>query len=75
MVSPFGRSWSRVLGEEDSGEEQEDTVLSTADEGTSEAATEPDYSFEGYSVEFIDKVALLPVTQVPTATAQRSRNR
>jgi hypothetical protein len=31
----------------------------------------PDYAFEGYSVEFLDKVALMPVN--PAARPQQSR--
>jgi hypothetical protein len=34
-------------------------------------AAAPDYSFEGYTVEFLDKVALLPVTDpLPVATGR-----
>ena len=74
MISPPHRRWSRVLGEEDSSEEQEGSLLPADDTG-SEAAAEPDYSFEGYSVEFIDKVALMPISQQLTATAQWRRRR
>ena len=34
-----------------------------------EATEAPDYAFDGYSVEFLDKVALLPVA--PPAPAPR----
>ena len=44
----------------------DDEVTATAgDESTAgpamEATTDPDYAFDGYSVEFVDKVALLAV--------------
>lgn len=42
-------------------EDEEETELEEApDEGSS---SEPDYSFEGYSVDFLDKVGLMPVTR------------
>lgn len=34
------------------------------------AADEPDYAFEGYSVEFLEKVALMPI-QVDVPAAKR----
>jgi hypothetical protein len=73
MTFPLHRKWSRVLGDEDSTEEQE--APPPVDNNAPEAATEPDYSFEGYSVEFIDKVTLMPITQAPTAPAQWRRRR
>ena len=51
----------------------EDSAEAESDEAPADNAgptTEADYSFEGYSVEFIDKVALLPVsTAMPVRKA------
>ena len=42
-------------------EDEEETELEeTSETGTS---SEPDYSFEGYSVDFLDKVGLMPVAR------------
>lgn len=73
MGSRQYRGWSGAMGEEDDAGEP----VGTTDETASGSPTEPDYAFEGYSVEFIDKVALMPITmpQEPTATAQWRRRR
>ena len=53
------KRWSRPF--EDEGETE------PADAPESDASVEPDYSFEGYSVEFLEKVALMPVTRATPA--------
>jgi hypothetical protein len=71
MTSALFRKWSRSLGDEDADGERDPSPPGV--DNASEAATEPDYSFEGYSVEFIDKVTLMPIKQTPTATARWRR--
>jgi hypothetical protein len=72
MTSPLGRGWTGAFGDEDI-EEKPDGGAAPAGADAPIATVEPDYSFEGYSVEFIDKVALMPVTQAPTSKAQWRR--
>lgn len=43
-----------------------DEELEEPGDSAAAGTSEPDYSFEGYSVDFIDKVALLPVTRAAT---------
>jgi len=52
-VSSRFKRWSRPF------EGEEETELAGAPE--SDSPGEPDYAFEGYSVEFLEKVALMPV--------------
>jgi hypothetical protein len=47
------------------GDDEPDTAPETS------ADTQPDYSFEGYSVEFLDKVALLPVARPAQSAGAR----
>jgi len=66
------RGLTRSFGDEDI-EEEDGSILTgdTTDSGSE--TTEADYSFEGYSVEFIDKVALMPVTLASPSTSQSRR--
>ncbi len=54
MVRAFGDDEIETTGEE--------PVDAPADAG--EQTTEADYSFEGYSVELLDKVAMMPIALV-----------
>ena len=58
-----------------------ETDGAAADQGDGEAAPdpsaaapsddeEPDYSFEGYSVEFLDKVGMMPIVPKPAPATQ-----
>lgn len=58
------KRWSRPF------EDEEETEL--ADAPDSEAPVEPDYSFEGYSVEFLEKVALMPVMRTTPARSVKA---
>jgi len=59
MIRRWDRSgFLRALSEDESEPAAVDTHAEAPDE-----TTEPDYAFEGYSVEFLDKVALLPVSE------------
>ena len=66
-----GRGLARSF---DDGETDEDGGVILADDATDGdwETVESDYSFEGYSVEFIDKVALMPL---PTVTPSPSQSR
>jgi hypothetical protein len=51
-------------------EEDEEVSADEAATGEEAAGEEPDYHFEGFSVEFLDKVALLPVEPARPVTAR-----
>ena len=49
---------ARMLSGEDA--ESVDDLITDEPADSADATTEADYAFEGYSVDFIDKVALMP---------------
>jgi hypothetical protein len=57
---------TRALGDDETehGAESGVDAAGAAEDATAQA----DYSFEGYSAEFLDKVALLPIAPVPPST-------
>ena len=66
------RTFTRGFGEENIEAPEEEGGVAGAGAAITET-TEADYSFEGYSVEFIDKVALMPIPTGPRAAAQSRR--
>jgi hypothetical protein len=58
---------ARMLSDEDA--DAVDDLITDEPADSADATTEADYAFEGYSVDFIDKVALIP----PVSAAQSRR--
>jgi hypothetical protein len=74
MKSWNRRGLTRGFGDEETEEEDGDVLTAEPTDSGSEIA-EPDYSFDGYTVEFIDKVAFMPVTSASPVTISQSRRR
>jgi hypothetical protein len=66
------RGFTRSLTAE--ATEGDDGAGGAAADTTTGETTEPDYSFDGYSVEFIDKVAFMPITSGAPAAARPRRS-
>jgi hypothetical protein len=58
MAPRYNGTSARMLGQE---ETQPDETGETPAE-SADATTAADYSFEGYSIEFNDKVGMMPIT-------------
>jgi hypothetical protein len=67
-----GRGLARSFGDDESEEAQAGIDAENPAVGEAETA-EADYSFEGYSVEFIDKVVFLPLAVAGAAIRRAGR--